>query len=718
MAHHLTGRYSSAPVTGVSHTLVPAPAPGIPIDNNRSVNFFQVLRKRKWTLLACVVSGTLAGALVVWRQPYTYQARVLLELQDLNENLLNSRDVNPAARLDNSSETYINTEAQILQSRPVFERVSRELNEGAPPNEPWMPPITAEEIARNVRVRSREADRILELVAESLDPRRAAAIANAITTAFVEQDLESRVQAGRQTTAWLSKQLDDLGDKLRRSENELQAFVNKERLLIDSTDGSVAETGLRQVQGELAHAEAERIAKQSALDAVKTSPPEVEPGLLADPTLQQYQIQLTALRKQLAELEQTYAPDYYKIPPIRAQLAIVEQAYDLQRKAVREQLESDYRTAQRREGLLHSRFDSQFTITADQTAKMVRYNALKSALELNRTIYGAILQKVKSYGVASAMQTSNVRVVEPAVVPDVPSRPNKPLISALGALGFLFAGMVWVLSRAANDTSIQEPGEAQLYMRSPELGVIPSAKLNGRSYGYYRGRVAAGRAPRLALEMAASDQNPSLIGESFRSTTASLLLQGKPPGVLLITSLNPADGKTTIASNLAIALTSASRRVLLVDADRRRARLHSIFRCSNARGLNDLLEPSCSSDVADFIVDTPISNLFILPSGKAQPATGDLLYSPRMASIIHQCRRSFDLVVIDTPPVLYLPDARILGRLSDGVILVLRAGRVRSDSIIAAERTLRRDGVPIMGTILNDWDPKTNGYGVYPEKYY
>lgn len=220
------------------------------------------------------------------------------------------------------------------------------------------------------------------------------------------------------------------------------------------------------------------------------------------------------------------------------------------------------------------------------------------------------------------------------------------------------------------------------------------------------------------LEMAAWDQTPSLIAESFRSATASLLLQGKDSGVILVTSLNPADGKTTVASNLAIALTGGSRRVLLVDADRRRARLHSIFRRSNARGLSDLLEPDCSSELNEFVLDTPVPNLFILPSGKGQTSTVDLLYSERMGSILKQCREAYDLVVIDTPPVLYLPDARILGRLSDGVILVLRAGRVRSDSIIAAERTLRRDGVPIMGTILNDWDPKTNGYGVYPEKYY
>ena len=710
MATYLAGESVGRPWHG-SPTSVPAPIETLPVESGRPINFFAVVRKKKWVLAACLMIGVMTGAIAVSRQPYVYQGRVLLELQDLNENLLNSRDVNPAARLDNSSETYINTEAQILQSRPVFERVSRELNN----RESWTPPVTAEEIARNVRVRTREADRILELTAESLDPKRAAAIANAITSAFVEQDLESRVQAGRQTSAWLSKQLDELGEKLRRSEGDLQAFISREHFLIEGTDG-VAETGLRQVQGELAHAQSERIAKQSTLDALLAMPNAVEAGLLADPTLQQYRVQLTALNKQLAELEATYAPDYYKIPPVRAEIAAVQQAYDKQRQAVRMQLENDYKAAQRREGLLQNEYNQHFAATADQTSKLVRYNSLKNEVELNRTIYGEILQKVKSYGVASAMQTSNVRIVESAAVPLLPSRPNKPLISALTGLGFLFFGFVWVLSRAAADTSIQEPGEAQIYMQSPELGVIPSAHSKARAYGSRNG--IAGRANRLRLEMAAWDQNPSPIAESFRCATASLLLQGKHSGVILVTSLNPADGKTTVASNLAIALTGGSRRVLLIDADRRRARLHSIFRRSNTRGLSDLLEAGCTSGVGEFVLDTPVPNLFILPSGKSQPSTVDLLYSDRMASIVQQCRESYDLVMIDTPPVLYLPDARILGRLSDGVILVLRAGRVRSDSVIAAERTLRRDGIPVMGTILNDWNPKTNGYGVYPEKYY
>jgi succinoglycan biosynthesis transport protein ExoP len=693
----------------------PAPIGAITVDPSRSVNFFHVLRNRKLTLASCTVAGALLTALIVWRQPSMYQARVLLEMQGINENLLNSRDVDPTARLDNSSEKYINTEAQVLQSNPVYERVVQQLN--APDqwtgSVPWNPPISVAELEKSVKVRTHETDRILELWVESRDPRRAAAMANAIPTEFMQLDLESHRQANQRTSEWLATQLEDLGNKLRNSENDLQDFTKREDLLIDGNEGSVAESRLRQVQDELAHAQADRVAKQSVLQGVQGAPADAQAALLGDPTLQQYRLQLTALGKELAEMQAVYTPEYHKIPPLQAQIAVLQKAYDRQYKTVLEQIENDFHTAQRREGLLQAQYDTQFAATANQTAKMVRYNALKSAVDINRTIYQEILQKVKGYAVASAIQTSNVRVVEPAPIPDVPSRPNKPLITILGALGFLFAGAFWLLVKAAGDNSIQEPGEAEVFLQLPELGVIPSASADAGSYG--TGRLGRRRLP--PVETAAWSQSPSLLAESFRSASASLLLPrlvGKQPAVVLITSLNASEGKTTVASNLGIALTGVSRRVLLIDADRRRPRLHSIFGRRNERGLCDLLEAEPGAPLDDFIVDTAVPNLFVLPSGKATQATPDLLYSKKMSSIIAQCRREFDLVVIDTPPVLNLPDARILGRLSDGVILVMRAGRVHSRAIVAGERRLRMDGVPVMGTILNDWNPKTNGYGVYP----
>jgi len=211
-----------------------------------------------------------------------------------------------------------------------------------------------------------------------------------------------------------------------------------------------------------------------------------------------------------------------------------------------------------------------------------------------------------------------------------------------------------------------------------------------------------------------------MLAESFRSTSASLLLPkqgGERPRVLVVSSVSAGEGKTTVASNMAIALAGAGR-VLLIDGDRRRGRLHRVFGCANDHGLSELLLPQAMGGIGvpdGYLVTTMVPNLFLLPSGRATLPTSDPFYSTRTAALIDHFRDKFDSVIIDTAPLLQLPDARILGRLTDGVVLVLRAARVRRESAAAAEQRLYEDGVPVLGTVLNDWDPRKNGYGVYPD---
>ena len=685
----------------------------------RPVQYLGLLLRRKWIRCLFALAGALFGALVVWRMPYVYQARALLEVQSINDNLLNRQELDPTAKSDSSSQSYVNTEAKLLRSTLLFDRVARQLNGGAPGAAVWTPPVTRQEIAASVRIVSHDTDRIVEVTADSKDPRRAAAIANTIGSEFIQQDLESRWQAGKNTSEWLARELNDLEGKLRASEEELQSFTRSSNLLIDDGQGSVAETRLRLLQDQLARAQDDRIAKESIYENIKSGK---QTAAVTDGTVEQYEIQLTALEKQLAELEATYSPGYYKIPPLKAQIVSIEKSLNARRQVALDRLENDYRAAAHRERLLRAQYATQFTDTANDTAKIVRFNALKKAVEMNRNIYGEMLAKVKGYSVSSAMQTSNVRVADPAGVPQRPKRPNKPMIALLSSLGFLCGGIFWMVARAASNQNIAEPGDARHFLQSPELGVIPAAHSDPQAR---RAGIAGGRSLRLnggsvrpGVETVTWKCSPSLMAESFRSTSASLLLPWKNQSagrVFLVTSMSPAEGKTTVASNIAIAMAGAAGRVLLVDADRRRPRLHTVFERSNQRGLGELLLSSDPIEMAkDFVLDTPVPSLFLLPNGSAMLERPDLLYSTRMTELIKQWREDFDIVLIDTPPLLHLSDARIIGRLSDGVILVLRAGQARWESAMAAERRLCDDGIPILGTVLNGWHPEKDGYGVYP----
>jgi len=697
----------------------PGPYYGV-VDNGRPIPYLKTISGRKWTLAALTILGILLATLAVWRRPYVYQARAYLEVQGINENVLNRREVDLTAPSDNTSQSYINTEARLLESGPFLDYVAGVMNHGQ--SGAWQPPITRREIAGAMRVRTHEMDRVVEVSAESTDPKRAAGIANTIATEFVHRDLERRMASSKSTSEWLNRELDGLGSKVRSSESALQDYTRRNNLLIDSEQGSVAEMRLREVQDDLAKAQADRIAKESLYENLKAEMQGPHSAPLGDNTLDNYQLQLTTLRKELAEMEATYAPGYYKIAPLKAQIAELEKASSQQRSNALAKVENDYRTAARREAMLQQKYSAQYQDTASQTNKMVRYTALKNEAELNRKIYAAMLERVKSFDVASALQASNIQVIEAAEIPTFPIRPNKPMIAILTGLAFLFAGILWVVSRATGNRSIREPGEAQQYLRSPELGVIPAAASDRYAPAMRRRSkeavAAAANGVRPGVETITWHCSPSFMAESFRSTSASLLIP-KPgrsrPRVLLISSLSPSEGKTTVASNMAIALAGAAGRVLLIDGDRRRARLHSVFGVRNEKGLTELLQNGSGADATDYVLDTAIPNLHLLPSGKGAQQTSDMLYSERLSDLIEQFRQEFEVVLIDTPPLMHLPDARILGRVADGVILVLRAGRVRYESAVAIEDRLREDGIPVIGTVLNDWDPKKNGYGIYPE---
>jgi capsular exopolysaccharide synthesis family protein len=354
-------------------------------------------------------------------------------------------------------------------------------------------------------------------------------------------------------------------------------------------------------------------------------------------------------------------------------------------------------------------------------------------VDSTRQLYDAMLQRLKEASIAAAMRASNIRVVDAARAPLGPYKPNSTRNAALGVLAGLFLGVAFVVMRERADRSIQEPGDSSFYLNLPELGVIPHAgAARHRLYYLRRKRLAKPAAPAAEtglvksdvpdqVELASWQHKPSLVAESVRAILASILFSGNNgdrPRVLVVTSGSPKEGKTTVASNLAIALAEVHQRVLLIDGDMRKPRLHEIFDVGNERGLSDVLKENVAlgeSGLAGVIQQTRLENLFLLPSGPVSSAAATLLFSRQMPGLLRDLQREFDSILIDTPPMLQMPDARVLGRLADAVLLVVRAGHTTRDAAMAARQRFEEDGTQVLGTILNDWDPKASG-GYY--KYY
>jgi capsular exopolysaccharide synthesis family protein len=323
--------------------------------------------------------------------------------------------------------------------------------------------------------------------------------------------------------------------------------------------------------------------------------------------------------------------------------------------------------------------------------------------------YAALLKSVRLAGIAAAAPVETVRILEAAEIPREALGP-RPVFGALaGMLTGLLVSCLFVLARAKLDRTIKRPGDARRALGLRELGALPDAAFEHELTRMTPAGFAALDPPK--AENACIDARPSWVAECVRGIRTSLLLGQDSPRLIVITSPTPGEGKTTVAANLAASLAESGRRTLIVDADLRRPRLHEVFGVSNSQGLVDLLSDSYG-DPLEFAVQIS-TNLWFLPAGVAPFGGPGLLHQAATQEMLERLMREFDALVLDAPPVLAVSDARILSRMADGAILVVRAGVANPDDAIEAKTLLEEDGAHLLGVVLNSWNPRIYG----PERY-
>ncbi len=593
-------------------------------------------------------------------------------------------------------------------------------------------PTTREKIlgmvSSNLKISTEANTRLIEIRFDSADPKFAADFVNTLASEFVQQNIDAHWKPTQQTGEWLTQQLDDIRTKLEQSEDKLQSYAQESGLLITGEKDNVAEEKLRQLQEELSKAQADRVAKQSKYELASTVAPESLPEVLDDATLNDYQVKLTDLRRQLAEITSTLTPAHPEVKKVQAQVTALESALERERANVIQRIRNEYEAAQLREHLLTGNYATQARLMSGQAVNVSHYNTLKHEVDTNRQLYETMLNNVQEARMTSTLRASNIRIVDTAEPPTAPYKPSFLFNSAIGLLAGAFFGIAFVVVQDRIDGTIKGPGDATVYLDVPELGAIPSAAAaKSQLFAYYQNgktleakKLKSENTTPSRVELITSDSDASFLADSFRATIASILYSGENqdrPRVIVITSASPGEGKTTVASNLALALSEIdqsfpSQPVLLIDADLRRPRIHEIFGVSNDWGLADLLAGKTPPIGCEGMVyKTAFKNLCLLPSGSMTTNISGLLYSPRVLAHLIRMREEFHTVIIDTPPMLHMPEARILGRLADGVILVVRSTETMRHAAVAAKQRLAGDGTRILGTILNQWDPrKTDNY--------
>lgn len=719
------------------------------------LDYWRILTRHKFAILAASAAGLLLGVTIGIPMKPVFRASTTLEVLNPNADFMNMRLTQasvPSADSDNLSEEE--TQATLLQSSELLDQVYARLNPNPTPprrvaTSGWRSwfrlregplPSAREKLLGaaigTLKVTNPPRTRLLDITVDSTDPQLAMEFTNGLVQEFIKQNIDARWASTQQTGDWLGHEINEARSRLQDSEDALQAYASSSGLLFidDQKQTKVGTEKLQEIQTQLSAATADRIAKQSIYELAMKSPPDTLADVLNDVSLQGLGARLDDATRQVASLSAVYNPGYSKLQQAQAEVTSLRAAFETHRADLIRRTETDYQAAARREKLLSATYDDQAREVTGQDERAVKYNVLKREVDSNQQLYDTMLQQMKQASIATALHASNVHIVYPAYLLDQPVSPNFKVNTALGLfLGFL-GSVGFFFIREQTDRTLREPGQVKHCASLAELGTIPRLQCDAdRKIVGLLSNSAKTRRPRTAeravvagsrynlLNLADICDRPIAVPEAFHSTLTSILLAGEDREagrVLVFTSAGQADGKTSVIANLAIAAASSGKKVLLVDADLRRPRIHEIFGLKNEWGLAELLRSDGeSSNWPELTQKSMVPRLSILTAGNPRQGAGILFYSPALPALLSRWREQFDLVLLDTPPALPVTDARVVGILADGVVLVARAGQTTRDALLAIQERFEDDRIPLLGCILNDWDPSHTGRA-YPYSYY
>ena len=575
---------------------------------------------------------------------------------------------------------------------------------------------------------------MVEILCDARDAQLAASVCNNLAQTYMKYNLESRYQSTKETGEWLASQLDSVRKRLEKAESDLKNYNGAAQASDSGADDNLAQDKLRQIQNRLSEVEAQRIARQSAYETSLNRPADSLPFSVDSGNIRELRSHLGDLQRQLADMSATMTPEHYKVRELQQEIDETKRQIEREHSDVINSLKSSYDSSTDEESKLQAAYRTQSARVDQQGSKSVQYNMISRDVESERRLYETLLQKVDEVGLQTAMHTSTISVVDPAVPPGAPYSPKTLTSVAVGLFFGSCIGLAFSFIRLRSDRSLHGPGEAAYHLQLRELGVIPSVENRP-----FRGLLSRSRpviakpvmqsASETIVDAKVLEDETSLQGrvpvrstavaEAFFATMNSLLFSigNANSRVIVMTSPDAGDGKTTVATNLAIALAQIGRRVVIVDGDMRKPRLHQVFDVDAEGGLADLLDESDSIEdrpLTELVSATQLPNLFILPTNVASEGTVAKLHSTRLQALLDRLRREFDVVIVDSPPMLNLSDARVLGSRADGVVLVFRARKTTIEDALSAHDCLSQDGIKVLGTILNDWNPrKAVKYGPY-----
>jgi capsular exopolysaccharide synthesis family protein len=726
------------------------------------LDYWRVIIARRWTILAVLLTFIAATIIYTFKQTPVYRATASVQVDKENPNVLSFKDV---YQVDVGDDDTLRTQFEILKSRSLARHVIEDLKldktEEFHPKEPgyWgsmmasvrgllgsdkttqelkepdaLRPIIDGYLKRLDVAPVRQA-RLVNISFESQDPQLAAQIINSHAKHFIEQNLQFKVDATEEASHFLEENLVTLKQKLEKAEDQLQQYSQQNQILFTEEGKNTATEKLRQLQEAYTKAQEDRIQRESYFRLVETEHSDALPQLIDNKLIADLISKLADLQRQESDLAVSFRPDYPPRQRIAGQISQIRSSIESEKARVVTMVHSEYTAAVERETLLESELSKQRDSVNKINEDIIQYNIYKGDAESVRQLYDGLQKRLKEASVSAGLTASNIRVVDRAEIPPFPVKPQKTLNILMSILAGMVFGLGLAFFQEYLDNSIKSPEDVTRYLTLPTLAMIPRlrslAGKKGYSYGRYEtdalylSNEASAQASLNKFETAdliVHDAPSSLMSESYRSLRTSLLLStsGHPPRTIVVTSSAPSEGKTTTAVNLAISLTQTGAKVVLIDADMRKPRIQKIFSIVSPDGLSAFL--AGTAKLKDVINETKIPGLLVIPCGVTPPNPGELILSAGFRKMLEALKEYFDFIVLDSPPVGNVSDARILAVTVDSTIVVVKAFSTSRHQARNAVAHLTNAHAHIGGIILNDVDVRKRSYysGYYsnPRTYY
>jgi succinoglycan biosynthesis transport protein ExoP len=605
--------------------------------------------------------------------------------------------------------------------------------------------------------------RLITISYTDQNPQRAADVPNAYVNEYIHEYLMSHFQATARASDWLQIQLDDLKSKVADSQQKLSDYESKTGLSVlmlgmsggSGSSGSGAGGGfggggggmhipavdkLAALNSELTAAEADRITKEAIYQLTQTESPEVVSGLGSSglaaaaggatvisegqglSVLQNLRSQEAALRVQYGDYETKYGPNNPHLAELQGEMAGLNQSIHEELKRINERAKNDLDLARKTEDGLRQSYNEQQAEVNKLNDNTIELEVLAGEALSTRELYNSLFTRLQEASIQAGVSATNLDLVDEARPTTIPTKPNWELYPVVGLGAGLFIGIAWAFMRENLDESIVTTDQVEKIGLLPVLSYIPLIRAEDMQRGKPPAEPAAGVNP---LEQSLLISRPNApAAEAYRALRTAILLSSadEPLRVLLTTSPLGGDGKSTITYNLAVAFAQHGRRVLVLDADMRKPSAHTLFHTPKAPGLSEVLTGSVQFADA-MIPHDSLTNLALLPSGTTPPNPAELLDSKRFDALLEEAKKQFDLIIIDSPPVLMVTDPVILSTKTDGVIVVLRSQKTTKPVLKRAVEVLHRSYGRKLGFVVNGMDTKSveyyYTYGYYGDnKYY